>query len=65
MVSIMEPSILVFVFLLETVLGQDSYTESLLIKPLEDGNVYTHFEFKTTWDYKEGSLSELSVDMMT
>ena len=36
----------------------DSYDESLTIKPLNDGKVLAHFQFKTIWEKDIASVRE-------
>jgi hypothetical protein len=36
----------------------DSYDELLTIKPLADGKVLAHFQFKTIWDKDMGSVRD-------
>ena len=40
--------ILLLICLIRTSLADDSYHESLLIKPLSDGRVFAHFDLRTT-----------------
>ena len=40
--------IILILWLIRTTLGDDSYHESLLIKPLGDGRVFAHFDLRTT-----------------
>ena len=41
---------LIFAVLCSISAGDDDFTEELLLKPLESGHLYGHFQFTTTWN---------------
>lgn len=63
--SKMLPVILTLLIAILPLVSSDSYDESLTIKPLNDGKVLAHFQFKTIWDkdmasVRGGELRQLS-----
>ncbi|CAH1780479.1 unnamed protein product, partial [Owenia fusiformis] len=41
---------LIFCIILPSLKANDAFNEELLVKPLHNGYIYTHFQFTTTWD---------------